>query len=75
MKSAQLDRESMQACAAFTKANWRNQAEYWQQRTEDTMELVFDAMALMANLCCEVRTELDLLRAERSKLRVELEAQ
>ncbi len=47
--------------------DYRNEAAYWQQRTEDVMDLLFESIALMAGVCCEIRTELEILRAERSK--------
>ena len=67
MRPVQLDPEAQQSYTDNMRANLQHQVDHWEQRTEDTMDLLLDAVALMAAICCEVRTDLEVLRAERSK--------
>lgn len=67
MQSVKLDPEATRAYVDNVRDNTRNQVEYWQQRTEDTLELLLDTVALMAAICVEVRTDLELLRVHKAQ--------
>ena len=68
-----IDPESMREMMEMTRNNVSaQQREYWESRIEDLQNALMDLIALYAEIVGEFRTEIELLRAEVSKLRQEV---
>ena len=60
--------EALKAAGRNAYHNRDNEVEYLEQRNEDLMDLLLDQVNLTAQICNELRGEIELLRADLAEL-------
>jgi len=65
------DADALKTASTFMTSVERNRAEFWEQRYGDMRDLLFEIIAHQAEVCCELRSDIERLEAEIDKLKAE----